>query len=149
MKIHSDPMSIRIAAIFILVGACCAVVIPVPIAKKGILGAWSGFTSDANHFYRVVLREQDGWIGASFVGSEPRIYRIDSWGINSKGELRMSVASVSTNAYAILIRANAKTFCIDLEVGPKDDGWKHNIALYRESLIEKQLNELKQCMKNL
>lgn len=148
--VNSKPLQwIGLFLLSVSLCVCFATVIPRPVIKNDILGVWFGFTPDGNQFYRIALNEHDGLIGTSFISSEPRIYRIDSWGLDTKGMLQMSVLPASTNAYGIRVTGKATGSTLELQFNSENGGWTHELVLYREALLEGQADRIKKRMNNL
>src|SRR5262245_47638813 len=95
-------------SIVVLLGSICfSTVIEVPPTRQDIRSTWIGFTPLVNDFYRIVLRDKDGYIAHSFAGKESELYKIESWSIDSKGRLSIKTSPISKGAYQIIMRGDA------------------------------------------
>jgi len=124
-------------------------VFPVAPLSQDVVGAWVGFTSEANDAYRVVLNEKGGFIAHSFAGGEPALYRIDSWTLDSKSNFALRISPLSTNAYPIIVVGSVPSFHLQFKFAGKDAGWSHDVSLYKESVINDRLAALRASMDRL
>lgn len=144
--------SILVVIVLLLFGVMCfSTVISIPPKEQQIVGNWVGFTPSANDFYRISLGDHDGFIGCSFVGEKAKLYRIDSWNLDSKGRFTIKASGISENAYPIVIEGHAMISRLELKImGPaKEKGWEIDVTLYREELIESRTLTLKKSMEGL
>jgi len=139
---------IQVCCLFVLCGLCFATVIPFPATRADLLGTWIGFDSDGIHFYRVTFSEKEGVVGAVFVKSAPRLYRITNWNIDSKGKLAMKLTSASTNADNIVITGKVQFPQMRLKIAATHNGWSHEVSMYREAPIEEHFQLLRKTMED-
>ena len=85
-------------------------------------------------------------LGARSVGSRPRLYHINSWVLDSKGRMQLKISPASTNDYPIVATGHASSHKLELKIESTDKGWREEVIVYREELIEKQMKDLKQAM---
>jgi len=122
---------------------------PGPVRREVAIGTWVGFTSLANDFYRIQLTDTNGLFAHTFTGEEPDLYRIDSWELGRKSELKFVVRAISKDAEPIAITGTAHPWALELVVksaSPHKD-WQRPVTLYKEDLVESRISLLKQSMK--
>ena len=132
--------------IFAFIAVCVAKVIPLHPNAETVRGTWVGFSPDANDFYRLELRDPDGFAASSFAGGNVKLYKIDSWSLSTSGGMVINTSPISTNAYPILVTGKAKSSQIQLTVKGPEGGWVHEIILNKEELVEKRMQILKSSM---
>ena len=125
---------------------CLAFVTPLPVDKQKLHGAWIGFTPVPNDFYRIVLTNKSGFLAYSATEREPVVYRIVSWDLGPKGELKMAAEPSSANAQAITVTGSAVPWKLDLTIRSPGRDWQHNVTCYQEQLIENRIGMLKRAM---
>src|ERR1700719_1133649 len=122
-----------------IVGICFATVIPIPPTEETVRGVWIGFPPEANDFYRLLLQEHSGVFASSFAGEKTKLYIIESWSLDSKGQLMIKTSPISTNAYPVLINGKANSSNIQLKISGRGGSWTQEVVLHREELIEKRI----------
>jgi hypothetical protein len=128
---------------------CYATVYPGPVKRAAVPGTWVGFSSLANDFYRIQLTDSNGLFAHTFTGEKPDLFRIESWEIGRKSQLKFVVRAISKEAEPIAITGRAHPWALELvlkSASPHSD-WESDVTLYKEDLIENRISLLKQSMK--
>jgi hypothetical protein len=146
-----SPMKhiIKAAVILGLGLACYGFVLPTPAGKKDALGTWIGATPYLNDVYRIVLNENGGLVGYQFVGHEPALYRIDSWEVGPKAQLKTVITRISTNGDPITIEGHVEPSRIELVIKSPGTAWRQNVTAHREEAIENRIKVLRNSMVTL
>ena len=123
----------------------------VPLAPKesDVVGTWVGFTSEANNFYRIVLRKQGGLLAQGFGDAAPALYRIESWSLDTKSKLSIRTSQISTNAYPMRAEGSATTSRLDLKFMGMEGGWMREVSMHREDLIKRRITALESAMQEI
>jgi hypothetical protein len=139
---------VKLLAFLIVAITCYAFVVPLPPRPEDIFGTWIGHSDTPNDFYRISLTNSGGLLAYSFTGREPLLYKVQKWELGKKSRLTLVVAPLSSNAYPIIVTGSVQLWKLDLEIRGREpaEGWRHNVACYREQLIEDRMRLLRSTM---
>jgi hypothetical protein len=142
--------TLQILALTIISCVCFARVTSFPPKASQLYGTWVGFSEEANNFYRLTLRDGQGTFAFSEAISSNsascKIYHVDRWSVDAKGQLAMKATGLQTNYEPIALSGNAYTYMIKFALGRRGGGWQRAGILHREEVVERGLQNLKRFM---